>query len=70
MKRYAITGSTSGIGLEVAKILNQAGHPLIMLNRSMEKAEAVKEQMANPDSVHLIECDLSRKGKKPLMDWN
>jgi len=59
MKRYAITGSTSGIGLEVAKILNQAGHPLIMLNRSMEKAEAVKEQMANPDSVHLIECDLS-----------
>ncbi len=59
MKRYAITGSTSGIGLEVAKILNQAGNPLIMLNRNQEKAEAVKKQMANPDSIHLIECDLS-----------
>lgn len=60
MKRFAITGSTSGIGLEVAKTLNNQGHPLIMLNRSPEKAQAVKDQMNQPDLIHLIECDLSK----------
>lgn len=59
MKRFAITGTTSGIGFEVAKNLNADGHALILLNRSPEKAEATKAQMSDPGSVHLINCDLS-----------
>ncbi len=59
MKRFAITGTTSGIGFEASKTLNADGHALILLNRSPEKAEAAKAKMPNPDLVQLVECDLS-----------
>ncbi len=59
MKRFAITGTTSGIGFEVARKLNEKGHELILLNRSPEKAKSNKAHLPNPDNATLITCDLS-----------
>lgn len=40
MKKYIlITGATSGIGLEMAKILAQAGHHLVITGRNKDKLE-------------------------------
>ena len=36
-----ITGASSGFGAEIAKLFNQAGNPLLLLGRSVEKIEAL-----------------------------
>lgn len=56
-----ITGSTGGIGSELAKILAARGQSLILLNRSESKSQAQKEQLLaeHPElPVEIVIADL------------
>lgn len=56
-----ITGSTGGIGSELAKILAARGQSLVLLNRSETKSVAQKEQLLaeHPDlQVEIVTADL------------
>lgn len=63
--RVAITGSTSGIGLEAARLLYECGADVIMLNRNVERIQAsidaIKSNCTSPDAGTItgLECDLA-----------
>lgn len=59
MKKIAITGATSGIGLETAKALLQKGNELIFLVRNIDKAKKLLQNWNGGEKVQLISCDLS-----------
>ncbi|CAN8253511.1 unnamed protein product [Cochlearia groenlandica] len=57
-----ITGGTSGIGAETARVLAKRGVRVVMAVRDMKKAELVKEKILRENSeaeIILIEIDLS-----------
>ncbi|KAJ0236916.1 NAD(P)-binding Rossmann-fold superfamily protein [Hirschfeldia incana] len=57
-----ITGGTSGIGAETARVLAKRGVRVVMAVRDMKKAEMVKEKIVieNPEAdIVLLEIDLS-----------
>lgn len=62
-KRFAITGTTSGIGFETAKALSQDGYELLLLNRNTEKAEEAKAELPQPELASIIPCDLADHSK-------
>ena len=49
-----ITGASSGIGLEISKVLAKKGHNLILVARSKQKLEEVCKELSNN---HNIKCD-------------
>ena len=57
-----ITGASSGIGLELAKLFAADGHNLILVARSEEKLDLLREQLVNEHSVHVdvIVADLAK----------
>ena len=55
MPTTIITGSTSGIGLEVAKELAKKNHRLILVSRNMSKLEFTKRIL---ESGNNIDCDI------------
>lgn len=55
----AITGATSGIGWETAKVLINKGHNLYFLIRDIDKAKALLSDAGIQDKVSLIQCDLA-----------
>jgi NAD(P)-dependent dehydrogenase (short-subunit alcohol dehydrogenase family) len=61
--RYCvITGSNTGIGKELARVLVQKAHVnVIMICRNKEKMEAAANEIRTPDggSIDCFECDLS-----------
>jgi short-subunit dehydrogenase len=62
MKEYTlITGSSSGIGLEMAKQLAAKNHNLILVARSQDKLEALQKELVNQFKVDVIylQFDLS-----------
>lgn len=56
MKNVVITGTSRGIGLEMAKLFAKAGHKVLALSRNTEPVEALK--LKNVDS---ISCDITRE---------
>lgn len=63
-KTCIITGGTSGIGLETARILAQQNHNVIILARSREKGEVAVAQLiesTNNKKIQYFEVDLSSK---------
>ncbi|MBO0453095.1 MULTISPECIES: SDR family oxidoreductase [Enterococcus] len=51
-----ITGASSGFGAEIAKLFNQAGFPLLLLGRRVEKIEALP---LNFDNVLIEQVDVT-----------
>ncbi len=52
-----ITGASSGIGLEMAKILSNMGYDLIVVARRKKRLEQLKKELST--KVEIIDCDLS-----------
>lgn len=50
-----ITGSTSGLGLEVAKLLAANGHKIILTGRSQHMLETARAQLTDPEK-HIFCC--------------
>lgn len=51
-----VTGASSGFGAEIAKLFNQAGFPLLLLGRRIEKIEALP---LNFDNVMIGKVDVT-----------
>ena len=65
MESYAlITGASSGLGVEFAKLLAARGYSLILTARNEAALSAQKEALAREYSVAVecIPCDLSEQG--------
>lgn len=64
-KTYVITGTTSGTGLEAAKILLSKGAKVLMLNRNLQKSEdtisSLKQALDKNINVSTIQMDLSEQ---------
>ena len=64
MKRVLITGASSGIGKEFAYSFASRGFDLVLLSRSKEELENLKQTLERDYSVDvaIIVCDLSKPG--------
>ena len=63
MNTYAlITGASSGIGLEFARIFAQDGINLILVARSIKTLESIKNELQKQHNIdiHVIGLDLSK----------
>ena len=65
-KTVAITGTTSGTGLALAKGFAEKGAEVLMLNRTSDRSEKALEEVVRvgrahgaPDAIH-IDCDLQK----------
>ena len=60
-RTYVITGGNSGIGLEAARMLGEAGGDLVLACRSVDKAQAAKAALAGRarGRVDVVQLDLS-----------
>ena len=56
MKKIVITGTSRGIGLELVKILAEAGHKVLALSRNQD---AIKK--LDLENVHFFEFDITRE---------
>jgi short-subunit dehydrogenase len=56
-----ITGASSGIGLELAKLFAKSKHDLILVARSGDKLESLRQDLVNQFSIHAeaITADLA-----------
>ena len=52
-----ITGASSGIGRDMARVLSSRGYDLILVARSKDKLYELKEELKT--SVKVVELDLS-----------
>ena len=54
-----ITGASSGIGADIARELSRRGHELVLVARSVEKLQALADEL---DTVaHVVQADLSER---------
>lgn len=59
MKTALITGATSGIGEEFARVFADRGYRLILTGRRVERLEALAEELTVP--VRIIQADLAQE---------
>ena len=57
-KSILITGGSSGIGAECAKVAVAAGHRVALAARSMDKLQALTEKLGSDNAI-AIECDVT-----------
>ena len=60
--RVILTGASSGIGKDMAKILNKKGYDLVLVARDKEKLSNVKNELEkdnNGNKIEIISMDLS-----------
>ena len=58
-KKILITGSTSGIGFEMAKEFNKMGVSLNLLGRDQKKIDNLEKELSNKSNFNLIKGDLN-----------
>lgn len=56
-----ITGASSGMGRDFARILAQKNYELVLVARDIEKLEKVKNELETKTKVEIIQMDLSKK---------
>jgi NAD(P)-dependent dehydrogenase (short-subunit alcohol dehydrogenase family) len=56
-----IVGGSSGMGLEVGRLLVEAGASVALVGRRQEKLDAARETFDSPDNVGTFRCDLTNK---------
>ena len=63
MKRTLITGASTGLGKELAKLYAKDGNNLVLVARSLEKLNEVQAEISNKYNVKcdIISADLSQK---------
>lgn len=61
MKVALITGSSKGLGLQVAKLLAAQEYKIILTGRSQKSLEAAREQLIRPKDHHIFCGDLLEK---------
>jgi short-subunit dehydrogenase len=71
--RYAVvTGASSGLGLEFAKLLAKKGYHLVLVARRTERLEALKQEILTSYKldIHVVSLDLSdTTAAKKLLDY-
>jgi len=63
-RRIAVTGPTSGLGLETVRMLAPTGADLVLVGRDPARTQAVADQLAasSTGSVHVVTADMSDLG--------
>ena len=62
-----ITGGSSGIGLELSKVLTELENQVIICGRSSEKLGRAKQMVS---SLHIFQCDLSQASERTrFSEW-
>jgi len=56
-----IVGGGSGMGLEVGRLLVEAGASVTLVGRRQEKLDGARETFDPPDNVRTFRCDLTNK---------
>ena len=57
-----ITGASSGIGRDMARVLSKKGYDLVLVARDHKKLEEVKKELEKDKvKVEIIEMDLSKE---------
>jgi NADP-dependent 3-hydroxy acid dehydrogenase YdfG len=54
-----LTGASSGIGAASARLLAAEGWRLVLAARSIEKLDALADELGGPDHAVAVECDVS-----------
>ncbi len=64
MQKALITGGSSGIGLELAKIMAAKGHDLVLVARNLDQLETAKKDITSKHKVNIVieKADLSLPG--------
>ncbi|NQU56042.1 MAG: SDR family NAD(P)-dependent oxidoreductase [Rhodospirillales bacterium] len=57
-KTILITGGTSGIGLELVRLLSERGNEIVVLGRSQHKLDDLKKRFVR---ISTFQCDLSQR---------
>ena len=57
-QKYLITGSTSGIGLGVSKLLNELGASVTLCGRNESKLKEARGCLLYPDKSEVLQIDL------------
>lgn len=60
-KVIVVTGASSGIGLASARFFASQGAKIVMSARSLEKMEAERQAMPNPENVMCVKTDVSNE---------
>ncbi len=58
-KVFLITGASSGIGAETARLASAAGYRLVLAARSTDKLEALVEELGGTDKAIAVGCDVT-----------
>lgn len=69
MQKALITGGSSGIGLELAKIMAKKGHDLVLCSRDKESIKKVSSQIEKEFDVKVsyFQVDLSKPGSAKVL---